>query len=143
VHRVARDRSAHVMDMIRPWVNESIREEHLDELSSIFIAAFRLNQILQQQRAIWSIRFPSKHGSPQIFDQTSMSDVGEDGGGEGHKTVELIVTPALWKRGNADGQRMEHEFCLERANVTCRQVLKAPVPTKSAESKGGGCCVIL
>ena len=143
MHRVARDRSAYVMDRIRPWVNESIREEHLDELSSIFIAAFRLNQILQQQLAIWSIRFPSKHGSPLIFNPTSMSDVGEDGGGGDQKTVELIVTPALWKRGNADGQRMEYEFCLERANVTCRQVLRAPVPTNSAENKGGGCCVIL
>lgn len=143
MHRVARDRSAHVMAMIRPWVNESVREEHLDELSSIFIAAFRLNQIFHQQRAIWSIQFPSKYESPLIFDPISMFDVGEDGGGGGQKTVELIVTPALWKQGNADGQRMEHEFCLERANVTCRQVPRAPVPTKSAESKGGGCCVIL
>ena len=129
--------------MIQPWVNESIWEEHLDELSSIFIAAFRLNQILLQQRAIWSVRFPSKHESPLDFDQTSMSDVGEDGGGGGQKTVGLIVTPALWKQGNADGQRMEHKFCLERANVTCRQVLRVPVPTNSTESKGGGCCVIL
>ena len=131
------------MRMIQPWVNESIWKEHLDELYSIFIAAFHVNQILLQQRAIWSIHFPRKHESPLVFDPTSMSDVGEDGGGGGQKTVELFVTPALSKQGNADGQRMEHKFCFERANVTCRQVLRAQVPTESAESKGGGCCVIL
>lgn len=97
MRRVALDRSKHVMDMIQPWVNESTWEEHLNELSSIFIAAFSLNQILLQQRAIWSIHFPSKHESLLVFDPTSMSDVGEDGGGGGQKTVELIVTPALWK----------------------------------------------
>ena len=60
-----------------------------------------------------------------------MSDFGEDGGRGGQKIVELIVTPALWKQGNNNGQRIEHKFCLERANVTCHQVLRAPIPTKS------------
>lgn len=142
VRGIAQEKFKHVMDMIGPWVNVSIRKEHEDQLSSIFVDAFKLSRILQSQPAVWSVIFPIKSESPLIFDAKSMkTDGGEDDKG-GQKLVELILTPALWKRGNADGQFMDRQFCLEKAIVTYREVVKVPVPNENAETKQC-CCVVM
>ena len=35
------------------------------------------------------------------------------------KIVEIVVSPAMFKRGNTDGERFEDESCVEPAEVKC------------------------
>lgn len=36
------------------------------------------------------------------------------------KTVEVFVTPSLFKSGRSDGERFDVESCVQRSEVKCR-----------------------
>ena len=64
----------------------------------------------------------------------------EDDGGEGDdrddhgrppmKVVEIVVSPALFKRGNTDGEQYDVETCIDRAKV------RSLLPTKPVSPYG-------
>lgn len=120
---------AEVMEFVRPRHKGGTPETfQLDEekLRRIFESAVQLSRVLRRQRALWSIRPPWVPGrdttaSPLRFNPTSMEDErnNEHVGMEEMKTlcVEVIVTPALYKRGTMNGERFDQEEVRCRAAV--------------------------
>lgn len=124
-----------VMDLVKPWC---ITAEHdalrgyAERLHKIFTEAVQLAQFLRCQRALWSIKFPSRPSLPDLpetgplmFDPTSMKDdKGDDEDVHPEKLklryVDIVVTPALYKRGNPNGERFENEEIAVKAVVVMR-----------------------
>jgi hypothetical protein len=113
-----------VMGVVRPWHKTGAAEElnsDENELCRIFTDAVQFAQFLRRQRALWSIRFPSRPSLPRMaetgplmFDPTCMKDDrldDEEMSLEALKKcyVELVVTPALYKRGTMNGELFENE----------------------------------
>lgn len=122
VHAAVND----VMDIVYPWHKTGLREDiqkDEDKLHSIFMEGVRLSKLLRRQRALWTIRFPlSISASTNIttFDPACMEDErnNEETVEELMKRpVEFVVTPALYKRGNSNGERYEKEDARCRAKV--------------------------
>ncbi|KAF1995327.1 hypothetical protein P154DRAFT_580897 [Amniculicola lignicola CBS 123094] len=124
-----------VMDLVRPWCVTGDHDSllaHEDRLRRIFIEAVQFAQYLRRQRALWSARFPSRpllpglqETGPLMFDPTSMKDDkgdDEDMNPEQLKLqyVDIVVTPALYKRGNTNGERFESEEAASPAIVVIR-----------------------
>ena len=97
----------------------------------ILLCAVSLSKTLRCQRACWSVRHvhgPSaKDITAVFFDEAVMDDKHGDENSDGQeiptvdgKLVEIVVSPALFKRGNTDGERFEFESCLQRSEVKCR-----------------------
>ncbi|KAL8639629.1 MAG: hypothetical protein Q9228_003353 [Teloschistes exilis] len=128
--------SDQIFQVVGNWAPEENRKALYDGLHSIIFQAVKLSQTLRCQRACWSIRSvksedPAFQGSgrkaPSFFDECTMQ--GDDDEAENQqfrKIVEVLVTPALFKRGNTDGERFDTETCLERAEVKCRPAVHAP-----------------
>jgi len=117
-----------VMEIIRPWHRGGTPETlKFDEgtLHVIFTHAMQLPSVIRRQRALWSVRFPwalgrDKADLPLRFDPASMDDErNNDVDMEPLKMlcVEFIVTPALYKRGNMNGERFDKEEAMCRAAV--------------------------
>ena len=117
-----------VMEVIRPWHRGGTPETlQVDEgkLRGTFFRAVQLSSVLRRQRALWSVRFPwalgrDKAAMPLRFDPTSMDD--ERNNEVDMETlkmlcVEFIITPALYKRGNMNGERFDEEEAMCRAAV--------------------------
>ena len=77
---------------------------------------------------------------PTPFDGQTMKDKNndeesddEDTKRNGYNTrqrlVEIVVTPALFKRGTSEGERYESETCIVRADVTCADARVEAVQT--------------
>jgi len=69
-----------------------------------------------------------------LYDEGTMIDLGgdedEDENGQPvreqcTKIVGIVVAPALFKRGNSDGERFDYESCIKRAEVKCRALAGA------------------
>ncbi|KAH7081491.1 hypothetical protein BKA63DRAFT_210163 [Paraphoma chrysanthemicola] len=124
--RIVREAVSDVMDVVRPWHvtgdPEDVRADE-DQLYRIFRDAAQFAQLLRRQRALWSIRFASRprlpvkdetRTGPLMFDPSSMKDDrgdDEDMSLEAMKKcyVDIIVMPALYKRGTMNGERFESE----------------------------------
>lgn len=131
--------SHRIMSLIGPWVDLDTRQKLEGELLGILLQAVRLSHTLRCQRASWSVRHvvdPTTQGpglttsdSPPIFfDEAVMDDKHGDDDSDGdtdtpmtryRKIVQIVVSPALFKRGNTDGERFEDESCVEPAEVKC------------------------
>ncbi|KAF1830152.1 hypothetical protein BDW02DRAFT_583095 [Decorospora gaudefroyi] len=113
-----------VMAVVTPWCVTSDHEalrSHQDRLYKIFAEAVQLAQFLRCQRALWSIRFPSRpilpglqETGPLMFDPSCMKD--DRGDDEDmhpeqlrQRYVDIVVMPALYKRGNTNGEKFESE----------------------------------
>ena len=124
-----------VMDLVTPWCVTGDRialRAHEDRLEKIFTEAAQLAQFLRRQRALWSTRFPSRpilpglqETGPLMFDPSSMKD--ERGDDEDiHpeqlklRYVDIVVTTALYKRGNTNGEKFESEEAAAPAMVVMR-----------------------
>ena len=128
-----------IMSLIGPWVDQKTRQKLEEELLGILFQAVRLSQTLRCQRASWSVRHvvdPSTQdpglttsaSPPLFFDEAVMDDKHGDDDSDidaddpmdrSRKIVEVVVSPALFKRGNTDGERFEIESCVEPAEVKC------------------------
>ncbi|KAL8821400.1 MAG: hypothetical protein Q9223_000549 [Gallowayella weberi] len=119
-----------VMELVAVWEKA---HEHEMSLTSIFVEAVRLSQLLRQQRALWCVRFPPRTAvlekrleTEQItslkFDPTCMKDEWseeEDEKANVHhgRPVEIVITPALFKRGNLNGEHFDQEYQAAPASV--------------------------
>lgn len=124
-----------VIELVGPWCSSPDPDAigtYTAKLEKIFVEAAELAKFLRRQRPLWSIRFPtnseeevSETGSFMIFDPKTMSDQRghlEDtpGATDRQSYVDLVVTPALFKRGNADGERFDREEAVVKAMVILR-----------------------
>jgi hypothetical protein len=113
-----------VMDLVTPWCVKDDRDAlrgYKDTLEETFLDAVQLAKFLRCQRALWSIRFPSQlslatfpETGPLMFDPTSMKDHDADDeemrvDNIKQRYVDIVVSPALYKRGNANGDRFDRE----------------------------------
>jgi hypothetical protein len=123
-----------VMDVVWPW-SPPQEQDMLDSLCEIFTEAVQFSQFLRRQRAFWSVRFPMAPLLPQstaenperellVFDPAYMvfkndyyDDVEIDPKKLKGLPVEMVVTPALYKRGNMDGEFFDREYMTSPAWV--------------------------
>lgn len=135
MQKAVQDAVNEVMDLVTPWCvtgdHDALRG-YADRLQKIFTEAVQLAQFLRRQRALWSIRFPLRPSLPDIpetgplmFDPTSMKD--DKGDDEDthpqqlkQRYVDIVVTPALYKRGNTNGEKFENEEVAALAVVVMR-----------------------
>ncbi|KAJ4993515.1 hypothetical protein SVAN01_01063 [Stagonosporopsis vannaccii] len=109
-----------VMELVETWhapVPGTDPKVDEDKLRGTFVRAVQLARDLRRQRALWSVRFPSR---PEIgllkFDPATMQDVRDDKDEDEDDLeelksfqVELVVTPTLFKRGTMNGEWFERE----------------------------------
>lgn len=113
-----------ITNLIKPWCQAELDYHQVcQELFDIFDESVRLSQMLRQQRAYWTIRFPqvirtnvSAPGGVLPFERAWMEDESlEDT--KSQMMVDIVITPAVFKQGNADGERFDVETCLQKATV--------------------------
>lgn len=124
-----------VMDLVSHWCVTDDHDALLvyeDRLRKIFIEAVQLAQFLRQQRALWSARFPCRpllpgqqETGPLMYDPSRMKvEKGDDDDMNPEQLkqqyVDIVVTPALYKRGNPNGERFEIEEASCKAAVVMR-----------------------
>jgi hypothetical protein len=123
------------MSVIQDWAtlreDGPTLEDLEDNLYIIYLEAVDFSQLLRRQRASWSVKFPKrvpiikddveKYGDLSV-DPSSMAGVleyDEDRDPEEllHQFVELVVTPALSKRGTAGGNQFDAEYIVTKASI--------------------------
>lgn len=130
VRKVVGDAVTEVMELVATWHKTGTTEDltkDTKELDRIYTSAVYIAQSLRRQRALWSIRFatrpelPGGIGTgPLRFDPASMKDERDDetDTAELRKCqVEIMVTPALFKRGNMNGELFDKEEAMRAAIV--------------------------
>ncbi|KAG5981775.1 hypothetical protein E4U55_002577 [Claviceps digitariae] len=93
-----------------------------DELREIFSLAMEFDDMRMQSRAIitfhWPDLTPKKKGSSHAgYQDATMNAVNMDQKPPEHARIQLIVSPALLKRGTANGRNYDSEMVLVKANV--------------------------
>ena len=128
--------SNRIMGVVGNCVATESKKALEDSLLPVLLYAVHFSQTLRCQRALWSVRHlgGSLHRRLQSgpwdgkveFDEGTMDDKhgDDDSDGEGAhiqhgKVVEVLITPALFKSGNTDGERFDVETCVERSEVKC------------------------
>ena len=124
-----RDAAKEAMSLISPLAPPTKVQELEQSLSDIYREAVRFAQLSRRQRAVWSVRFPLKPPANLIGESWFMVDPSYmrnelDGGDEmldeealRHQFVEIAVTPALLKRGNANGEHYDRQLTAVPAGV--------------------------
>ncbi|MCJ1353368.1 MAG: hypothetical protein MMC33_003354 [Icmadophila ericetorum] len=129
-----KQKAQNILDPIRDWATRQSSPRLEEDLRNILAEALKLSQILRCQRASWSIKpFPTpQHLSGSLvyipFDPRTMKDVDQDEYNEDMEDVEedenidgievyprcvsLIISLALFKRGNTDGEHFDEESCI-------------------------------
>ena len=135
--------STRIMSLVANWVAAEDQGKLEDELRMILSDAVDLSRTLRRQRAFWSIRqagsFVNRTWNAGCadgllyFDEGTMDDIYDDEDSNGgnsltssRKLVEIVISPSLWKRGNANGERYDSEFCVERSEVMCKETIFPP-----------------
>ncbi|KAG5918175.1 hypothetical protein E4U42_006957 [Claviceps africana] len=93
-----------------------------DELRDIFKLAMELDDMCMQSRAIitlcWHARDPREHGSSGPgYVEATMNAVNMDQKPPEDARIQFVITPALLKRGNANGRNYDSEMVLAKADV--------------------------
>ena len=117
------------MSLISPLAPPKQVQGLEQSLSDIYRDAVRFAQMSRRQRAAWSVRFPSKPPTNLIGESRLMVDPSYmrnelDGGDEEldeeplrQQFVEIVVTPALLKKGNANGEHYDRQLTAVPAGV--------------------------
>ncbi|KAF4462382.1 hypothetical protein FALBO_10811 [Fusarium albosuccineum] len=99
-----------------------IGNQILNELQAIVDVALELDQIFMRSKAFLILRWPDASKTSQgalRYDPASMDAVGWDNDLCSESEVELVLSPVLWKIGNADGQKHDTHMILCKAFVVC------------------------
>lgn len=124
--------SSRIVSLVHDWISPDARKTLEKDLLEILLEAVDLSRTLRRQRACWTVRhfdgLPTRN-SPVLLDETVMEDVhGDDeSDNEGIRTaykraIDVIASPALFKRGDSDGKRFEVETCVVKAEVKSSRV---------------------
>lgn len=117
-----------ILEVVGPLAPEEERTRISVDLLNILFQAIDLSKTLRCQRAYWTLKQPERQvrepDAPVFYDAVVMDDLHGDedsdaecGSRQYKKIVEIVVTPALFKRGNADGERFDIETCICRGEV--------------------------
>ncbi|KAK6532126.1 hypothetical protein TWF694_003287 [Orbilia ellipsospora] len=120
------------LNVLRKEREENVRLLQVD-LVDIFENAVKLASLLRTQRAAFEMRYPmvalpNTHDlSPRIdnlhLNQTWMDLAGDPKGHGPQSIVDYVVEPALFKSGNANGEKYDVEAgCFLKATVACLHV---------------------
>ncbi|KAF4617075.1 hypothetical protein G7Y89_g15074 [Cudoniella acicularis] len=115
------DLVSEMMTVLSNWSKgPEVHDKMAAELEDILRSAIEFSKLLRVQRASWSVRYPefrleaiqTEYRSLQhvaMFDPTTMKSLAphEQDERTDNKYIELIIIPALFKRGNADGDHFE------------------------------------
>jgi hypothetical protein len=122
-----------IWEVLGTWLPASEHAPTREGLGRIITKAIKIMQLLRMQRAYWTIAYPDWHPirtPPKLlFNPLTMVDRGTNQGGVGeipqeslrNRTVELVIRPALFKRGDASGNKFDVESCPVRAEVQCQK----------------------
>ncbi|OJD33675.1 uncharacterized protein BKCO1_2800034 [Diplodia corticola] len=110
-----------VFSVIAPWVKSGkALPEVEDQLLCIFQQALSISALLRRQRACWTLGFPgiqqARTADLLLFDSAYMK-VEDREASKTLETVEVVVTPAVYKQGNAEGEFFNVITCLDKAAV--------------------------
>ncbi|KAL8706629.1 MAG: hypothetical protein Q9225_007930 [Loekoesia sp. 1 TL-2023] len=122
---------AQIFAAVVPFAPERRRAQLEHDLFGILHQAVELSQMLRCQRACWSVRHvvpppSSSFDIPLLLNEFTMEDIdgdmagGDDLASTAKKTVSIVVSPALFKRGNTDGEQFDVETCVVKAEVNAR-----------------------
>lgn len=126
-----------LMTFASQWVAPEAHEDLWKSLMLICADAVEFAQVLRRQRASWSVRTllaTVARGQPAdqkadravLFDGHVLKDFDDEGGmvvddgKTASKRVDIFLEPAVFKRGDANGDGFDRESCLLKALVTCQ-----------------------
>ncbi|KAJ3530222.1 hypothetical protein NM208_g9421 [Fusarium decemcellulare] len=114
----------HLMSLCRiPAANTTkIANQIFNEFQAIVDVALELDQIFMRSKAFLVVRWPdaSKTSHEALrYDADRMDAVGWEKDLCSESEVKLVLSPVLWKIGNADGQRYDTDMILCKALVVC------------------------
>lgn len=124
-----REAAKEAMSLISPLAPPEQVQKLEQSLADIYKKAVRFAQHSRRQRAVWSVRFPLKPPTNLVGESRLMVDPSymrkeSDSGDEvldeealRQQVVEIAVTPALLKRGNADGEHYDRQLTAVPAGV--------------------------
>lgn len=117
--------SARIRRKLRPYAVQELRSGK-EELKAIIMSAVTLDLQFKKQRAdfrllVFSIRETNHQFGFNVFD-AKMEDV--HGGESDSNIVELVLAPALEKRGDSDGENFNQSTILLKADVTCNRITR-------------------
>lgn len=137
------DKVDFTLEVILPLTSQpDIGELRQKLIDNIFLPALEFSQLLRRQCASWSVRFPpliSVNPLPHdecavviVIEPSTMEDMDsqpeddlETSVDHCLKSVEIVVTPALFKSGNHDGLRYDTESTRKKAEVSCAEIGRA------------------
>ncbi|RSL82518.1 hypothetical protein CEP52_001612 [Fusarium oligoseptatum] len=93
-----------------------------DQLSAIIECAVELDQMFMCSKAIFRIHWKDisqDHSKHQRYNSNTMESIAHEGELSSQSNVKMVVSPFLWKAGNADGQNYESSMLLIKAAVVC------------------------
>lgn len=119
----------YIIDTVHDWTPIHYNKLY-EELRPILLSAMELSQLLRCQRAWWTVGYvKSQDGKMMEFDKSVMNDKEGNDRDESQtiddrvkKMVEIVVTPALFKCGDSNGERFEFESCVEPHEVKCKEL---------------------
>ncbi|KAH7357224.1 hypothetical protein BKA65DRAFT_475009 [Rhexocercosporidium sp. MPI-PUGE-AT-0058] len=130
------------------------QQKMASELLNIFSDAVHFVRLLRTQRAQWSLRFPKPYsnapisplqqGGPNYFDSKPQSRImfdpytmrsiapHDDDERTDNKFVQIFITPALFKRGDTDGEKFDVFSCIDASVIMWAEFPKhCPPPPQS------------
>lgn len=122
-----------VLDTISPFMrNSAVGGDFLEQLQEIVEQAIALDQDICRQVARIDWIFPASQ-DPVLFKPNYMEmEVGEAAPRPGQH-VDVVVVPALKKRGKSTGDGFETEYLLCKMVVTCAPGSLSPGPSSNVE----------
>ncbi|KAI8719008.1 hypothetical protein NCS52_00681100 [Fusarium sp. LHS14.1] len=93
-----------------------------DEMSVIIACAVELDQMLMCSKALFKIHWRDHvqdHSEPQRYNPNIMDAIASETELSEQSIVKMVISPFLYKAGNADGQNYESSMLLIKAAVVC------------------------
>ncbi|KAL2060459.1 hypothetical protein VTL71DRAFT_9490 [Oculimacula yallundae] len=149
-----------VMETARVWCSGPQDQQKMAaELLNIFSEAVHFVRLLRTQRAQWSLRFPKPYSKPPssplprdhpnyfdsmpqsrvMFDHSTMKSIAphDDDERTDNKFVQIFITPALFKRGDSDGEKFDVFSCIDTSIIMWGELSRhlPPPPQSPAKPK--------
>lgn len=120
---IASSAASEVLDLLDPWAKPSQSEELKQQLADIYQDAIKLSCLLQEQRAHWKLSFLNECWSAGtlFYSSAHMEDIDTSSKSVASpdKMVEIVVEPALSKRGTMNGTKFEAGACVMMKAKVC------------------------
>ncbi|KAJ4208117.1 hypothetical protein NW767_002341 [Fusarium falciforme] len=97
-------------------------EKVSDEIKVIVECAVELDQMFMCSKALFRINWKDHcqdHSKRQRYNSSAMEAIGYETELSSESIVKMVISPFLYKAGNADGQNYESSMLLIKADVVC------------------------